>query len=172
MIEIYVVFKLMIDNWCWVGVFFYLCIGKVFGYKCIEVVIKFKQVLLLMFLGMLIDCLLQNFLIIGILLIEIIELQFNVKVFGLSVDIDGVEMKFCYGDYFCVDFFIGYEMLIYDCMIGDNILFQCVDGVEVGWVVVQLFMDVWVSVGSNGIEIYEVGSDGFKCVDELFRCDG
>ena len=60
---------------------------------------------------------------IGIAPSETIELQFNAKIPGPSVTIDGVEMKFRYGDYFRADPSTGYETLIYDCMIGDATLF-------------------------------------------------
>jgi glucose-6-phosphate 1-dehydrogenase len=39
------------------------------------------------------------------------------------IRIDGVQMKFHYKDYFKAEPATGYETLIYDCMIGDNILF-------------------------------------------------
>jgi len=56
---------------------------------------------------------------------------------GPNINIDGVEMKFRYKDYFKTEPSTGYETLIYDCMIGDNILFQRADSVEAGWQRVQ-----------------------------------
>jgi glucose-6-phosphate 1-dehydrogenase len=52
-------------------------------------------------------------------------------------------MKFRYKDYFKAEPATGYETLIYDCMIGDNILFQRADSVEAGWQAVQPFLDAW-----------------------------
>jgi glucose-6-phosphate 1-dehydrogenase len=170
--ETFVALKLMIDNWRWAGVPFYLRTGKALGHKRTEVAIKFKQAPLSMFSGTDIDRLSQNFLTIGIAPTETIELQFNAKIPGPSITIDGVEMKFRYGDYFRADPSTGYETLIYDCMIGDNILFQRADGVEAGWQAVQPFLDAWKSEGTNGIETYEAGSDGPACADELLRRDG
>jgi glucose-6-phosphate 1-dehydrogenase len=162
----------MIDNWRWAGVPFYLRTGKALGHKRTEVAIKFKQAPLSMFSGTAVDRLSQNFLTIGIAPTETIELQFNAKIPGPSVTIDGVEMKFRYGDYFRADPSTGYETLIYDCMIGDNILFQRADGIEAGWQAVQPFLDAWKHAGSNGIETYPAGSDGPACADELLRRDG
>ncbi len=170
--ETFVALKLMIDNWRWAGVPFYLRTGKALGHKRTEVAIKFKQAPLSMFSGTDIDRLSQNFLTIGIAPTETIELQFNAKIPGPSITIDGVEMKFKYGDYFRADPSTGYETLIYDCMIGDNILFQRADGVEAGWQAVQPFIDAWKSAGTNGIETYEAGSDGPACADELLKRDG
>ncbi|MDE2376496.1 MAG: glucose-6-phosphate dehydrogenase [Bradyrhizobium sp.] len=170
--ETFVALKLAIDNWRWAGVPFYLRTGKALGTKRTEVAIKFKQAPLSMFNGTSIDRLSQNFLTIGISPTESIELQFNAKIPGPSVTIDGVEMKFRYGDYFRTDPSTGYETLIYDCMIGDNILFQRADGVEAGWRAVQPFLDAWKRAGRDGIETYEAGSEGPVCADELMRRDG
>jgi glucose-6-phosphate 1-dehydrogenase len=170
--ETYVALKLLIDNWRWAGVPFYLRTGKALATKRTEVAIKFKQAPLAMFNGTSIDRLSQNFLTIGIAPTEGIDLQFNAKIPGPSVTIDGVEMKFRYGDYFRADPSTGYETLIYDCMIGDNILFQRADGVEAGWQAVQPFLDAWKKAGPDGIETYEAGSEGPRCADELLRRDG
>ena len=170
--ETYVALKLAIDNWRWAGVPFYLRTGKALATKRTEVAIKFKQAPLAMFSCTPVDRLSQNFLTIGIAPTEGIELQFNAKVPGPSVTIDGVEMKFRYGDYFKADPSTGYETLIYDCMIGDNILFQRADGVEAGWQAVQPFLDAWKKAGSDGVETYEAGSDGPAGAAELLRRDG
>ena len=170
--ETYVALKLLIDNWRWAGVPFYLRTGKALATKRTEVAIKFKQAPLSMFNGTTVDRLSQNFLTIGIAPTEGIELQFNAKIPGPSVTIDGVEMKFRYGDYFRADPSTGYETLIYDCMIGDNILFQRADGVEAGWQAVQPFIDAWKKKGADGIETYPAGSLGPACADELLRRDG
>lgn len=44
-IEIFVVICVYIDNWCWVGVFFYFCIGKCMKKCCVEIVVEYKKVL-------------------------------------------------------------------------------------------------------------------------------
>jgi hypothetical protein len=68
-------------------------------------------------------------------------LQFNAKVPGPAFAINGVEVDFRYRDFFKAEPSTGYETLIYDCMIGDNILFQRADSVEAGWRAVQPFLD-------------------------------
>jgi len=170
--ETYAALKLTIDNWRWAGVPFYLRTGKALGIKRTEIAIKFKQAPFAMFRDTPVDKLSQNFLVISTEPVEGIELQFNTKVPGPAIDIDGVEMKFRYKDYFKAEPSTGYETLIYDCMIGDNILFQRADGVEAGWQAVQPFLDAWKNAGTNGIETYPAGSDGPACADELLRRDG
>ena len=170
--ETYVALKLAIDNWRWAGVPFYLRTGKALGIKRTEVAIKFKQAPFAMFSCTPVDRLSQNYLIISIEPTEGITLQFNTKVPGPTINIDGVEMKFRYKDYFKAEPATGYETLIYDCMIGDNILFQRADGVEAGWMAVQPFLDAWKKAGARGLELYKAGSEGPAAAGELPERDG
>ncbi|MGB6396722.1 MAG: glucose-6-phosphate dehydrogenase [Bradyrhizobium sp.] len=170
--ETYAALKLAIDNWRWAGVPFYLRTGKALGLKRTEVAIKFKEVPFKMFACTPVDRLSQNYLVISIEPTEGITLQFNTKVPGPAITIDGVEMKFRYKDYFKAEPATGYETLIYDCMIGDNILFQRADSVEAGWQAVQPFLDAWNKAGAKGLEYYKAGSEGPACADELLKRDG
>ncbi|MBI5265401.1 MAG: glucose-6-phosphate dehydrogenase [Bradyrhizobium sp.] len=169
--ETYVALKLAIDNWRWAGVPFYLRTGKALAAKRSEVAIKFKQAPLAMFSCTPVDRLSQNYLVIGIEPTEGIELQFNAKVPGPTISIDGVEMTFHYRDYFKAEPSTGYETLIYDCMIGDNILFQRADGVEAGWQAVEPFLDAWKQAGAQGLKTYRAGSEGPADANELLKRD-
>jgi glucose-6-phosphate 1-dehydrogenase len=170
--ETYAALKLTIDNWRWAGVPFYLRTGKALGIKRTEVAIKFKQAPFAMFRDTPVDRLSQNYLVISIEPTEGIMLQFNTKVPGPVISIDGVEMKFRYKDYFNAEPSTGYETLIYDCMIGDNILFQRADSVEAGWQAVQPFLDAWKTAGAKGLESYKAGSEGPANAEELLKRDG
>jgi glucose-6-phosphate 1-dehydrogenase len=170
--ETYAALKLTIDNWRWAGVPFYLRTGKALGVKRTEIAIKFKQAPFAMFRDTPVDRLSQNYLVISTEPTEGIELQFNTKVPGPSINIDGVEMKFRYKDYFKAEPATGYETLIYDCMIGDNILFQRADSVEAGWQAVQPFLDGWKKAGARGLKIYDAGSEGPEEADDLLARDG
>jgi glucose-6-phosphate 1-dehydrogenase len=170
--ETYAALKLAIDNWRWAGVPFYLRTGKALGLKRTEVAIKFKQAPFAMFASTPVESLAENYLVIGVEPTEGITLQFNTKVPGPTIDINGVEMKFRYKDYFHVEPTTGYETLIYDCMIGDNILFQRADSVEAGWQAVEPFLDAWKKAGARGLETYKAGSEGPAAAEELLRRDG
>ncbi len=170
--ETYAALKLTIDNWRWAGVPFYLRTGKALGAKRTEIAIKFKQAPFAMFRDTPVDRLSQNYLIISTEPTEGIALQFNTKVPGPTINIDGVEMKFRYKDYFKAEPSTGYETLIYDCMIGDNILFQRADSVEAGWRAVQPFLDAWRNAGGKGLKIYEPGSEGPEEANDLLERDG
>ncbi len=171
-VETYAALKLTIDNWRWAGVPFYLRTGKALTAKRTEVAIRFKQAPFSMFRATEIERISQNYLVIGIEPTEGITLQFNTKVPGPAVTIDGVEMKFKYKDYFKVAPSTGYETLIYDCMIGDNILFQRADSVEAGWQAVQPFLDAWKKAGGDGLAMYQAGTDGPEAAQELLARDG
>jgi glucose-6-phosphate 1-dehydrogenase len=170
--ETYAALKLSIDNWRWAGVPFYLRTGKALGIKRTEVAIKFKEAPFAMFSCTGAERLAENYLVIGVEPTEGIALQFNTKVPGPSIRIDGVEMKFRYKDYFKAEPATGYETLIYDCMIGDNILFQRADSVEAGWQAVQPFLDAWNKAGAKGLESYKAGSEGPAGAEELLKRDG
>jgi glucose-6-phosphate 1-dehydrogenase len=170
--ETYAALKLTIDNWRWAGVPFYLRTGKALGIKRTEIAIKFKQAPFAMFRDTPVDRLSQNYLVISTEPVESITLQFNTKVPGPTINIDGVEMKFRYKDYFKAEPSTGYETLIYDCMIGDNILFQRADSVEAGWRAVQPFRDAWKKAGARGLKTYRAGSEGPEEAEALLTRDG
>jgi glucose-6-phosphate 1-dehydrogenase len=170
--ETYAALKLTIDNWRWAGVPFYLRTGKALCAKRTEIAIKFKQAPFAMFRDTMVDRLSQNYMVISTEPTEGIELQFNTKVPGPTIEIDGVEMKFRYKDYFKAEPSTGYETLIYDCMIGDNILFQRADGVEAGWQAVQPFLDAWKNAGARGLQTYRAGSEGPEAANALLTRDG
>ena len=170
--ETYVALKLTIDNWRWAGVPFYLRTGKGLGIKRTEVAIKFKAAPFAMFRETPVERLSHNYLVIGVEPVEGISLQFNTKVPGPSISTEGVQMKFQYKDYFKAEPATGYETLLYDCMIGDNILFQRADSVEAGWQAVQPFLDAWKKAGRKGLETYDAGSEGPDGARDLLKRDG
>ena len=147
--ETYVALKLVIDNWRWAGVPFYLRTGKALAARRSEIVIQFKQAPFALFRDTPVERLTPNDLILHIQPEEGMTLRFGAKIPGPSVQMDGVEMKFNYKDYFKAAPSTGYETLIYDCMIGDATLFQRADNIEAGWRVVQPVLDAWAEDGAR-----------------------
>jgi len=170
--ETYVALRLQIDNWRWAGVPFYLRTGKALARRKSEVAIKFKEAPIAMFRDTTVAGMAQNFLVLSIQPDEGILLQFNAKVPGPSIELASVGMTFRYKDYFDSQPSTGYETLIYDCMIGDAMLFQRADQVEAGWCAVQPFLDSWAAAGAAGLETYPAGSDGPETSDRLLSRDG
>jgi glucose-6-phosphate 1-dehydrogenase len=172
MTETYVAARLMIDNWRWADVPFYLRTGKALSVRKTEIAIKFKQAPLTLFRETTVDRVAQNFLVLRIQPDEGAALQFNVKVPGPQLLADGVRMDFKYKDYFEASPSTGYETLIYDCMIGDATQFQRADFVEAGWQVVQPILDAWKSSAKPGLARYAAGSEGPKEAEDLLARDG
>ncbi|ARV62783.1 glucose-6-phosphate dehydrogenase [Nostocales cyanobacterium HT-58-2] len=170
--ETFVALKLMLDNWRWADVPFYLRTGKALGERVTEIAIQFKRVPSLLFRQTPIDQLTPNLLILRIQPNEGISLQFGAKIPGPTVHMGKVEMDFCYTDYFGTQSSTGYETLLYDCMIGDATLFQRADNVEVGWSVVTPILDVWKALPPRNFPNYAAGTWGPKEADDLLENDG
>jgi glucose-6-phosphate 1-dehydrogenase len=83
-----------------------------------------------------------------------------------------VEMRFSYADYFGVQSRTGYERLLYDCMIGDQTLFQRADMVEAGWALIQPVLDLWSTLPIRNFPNYAAGTWGPAEADELLKRDG
>jgi glucose-6-phosphate 1-dehydrogenase len=103
---------------------------------------------------------------------EGLSLSFSAKRPGPEIEIDGVRMDFSYRDYFAPIASVGYETLIYDCLIGDAILFQRADTVEAAWGAVQGIIDAWAREGANDFPNYAAGSAGPAAADRLLARDG
>ncbi len=171
-IETYVALKVLIDNWRWAGVPFYLRTGKCLAKRRTEVAIQFKQAPFALFRDTPVERLTPNDLVLQIQPEEGATLRFSAKIPGPSVRMGGVEMKFNYGDYFKVAPSTGYETLIYDCMLGDATLFQRADNIEAGWRLVQPLLDAWAKDPRENLPIYPAGSTGPREADELLLRDG
>jgi glucose-6-phosphate 1-dehydrogenase len=169
--ETYVALKLMIDNWRWAGVPFYLRTGKALAARKTEIAIRFKHAPITLFRDTPAERLAQNLLVLRIQPDEGVALQFNAKIPGPSIQIGGVRMDFKYKDYFEAAPSTGYETLIYDSMMGDPTLFQRADNIEAGWRVVQPVLECWER-HRRRIAWYEAGSEGPEAADELLARTG
>jgi glucose-6-phosphate 1-dehydrogenase len=169
--ETYVAMKLMIDNWRWAGVPFYLRTGKALARRMTEIAIRFKQAPLALFRDTPVDRLTPNWLVMHIQPDEGVSLQFGAKIPGPIVQLGRVKMDFRYADYFAAKPSTGYETLIYDCMIGDATLFQSADNIEMGWRVVQPILDAWCRRAED-VAFYPAGSVGPMEADVFIERDG
>jgi len=169
--ETYVALKVLIDNWRWSGVPFYLRTGKRMARRKTEIVVQFKPAPLAMFRDTPVDALAQNVMVFHLQPDEGISLLFNAKQPGQTVTLDGVRMDFRYEDYFELKPSTGYETLIYDILIGDPTLFNRADNIESGWRGVQAIIDA-VAAGNAKLHPYAAGSSGPDAADELLARDG
>jgi len=135
--------KLLIDNWRWADVPFYLRTGKRMPARNTHIVIQFRQAPFVLFRDTSVEHLMPNQLVLHIQPEEGISLQFAAKVPGPVMRLGTVDMNFEYQQYFGKQPSTGYERLLHDCMIGDQTLFQRADMVEAGWNVVNPVLDLW-----------------------------
>ncbi len=172
MTETFVALQLEIDNWRWAGVPFYLRTGKRMTRRTTEIAIRFKKPPFALFRDTAVDILNANVLILQIQPDEGVSLQFEAKLPGPRLELGRVRMDFRYKDYFHIEPSTGYETLVYDCMIGDAMLFNRADGVEAGWAVVQPILDLWGEDKTVPLEIYPAGSSGPVAADNLLWRSG
>ena len=172
MTETFVALQLEIDNWRWAGVPFYLRTGKRMSRRTTEIAIQFKKAPFALFRDTPVDILNPNVLVLQIQPDEGISLQFGAKVPGPRLDLGKVRMDFRYKDYFHIEPSTGYETLVYDCMIGEAILFNRADGVEAGWAAVQPILDLWAEDKTVPVELYPAGSSGPDGADTLLWRSG
>ena len=170
--ETFVAMRLSIDNWRWAGVPFYLRTGKRMSRRYSEIAIRFKHAPYAPFEDTHVEELPPNWLVVRIQPDEGISLQFEVKRPGPVVDLAAVHMDFRYRDWFPREPNVGYETLIYDCMIGDQTLFQRADMVEETWRVVQPVLDAWAVKPPADLQNYAAGTDGPEATDRLLQRDG
>ncbi|MBV9783468.1 MAG: glucose-6-phosphate dehydrogenase [Acidisphaera sp.] len=170
--ETYVAAKLMVDNWRWGGVPFYLRTGKHLKLRKTEIVLQFRAPPFALFRDTPTETLASNRLVLHIQPNEGISLHFNAKNPGPAVQASGVRMDFRYGDFFSEAPSTGYETLLYDVMIGDATLFQRADFVEAGWRVVQPVLDAWGATRPADFPNYPSFSQGPAAADALLRRDG
>ncbi|GAC1643864.1 MAG: glucose-6-phosphate dehydrogenase [Acidobacteriaceae bacterium] len=170
--ETYVAVKMTIDNWRWAGVPFYARTGKRMASRHTEIAIQFKQAPFVLFRKTEIEQLKPNFLVIHIAPDEGISMRFSAKIPGPQMRLGSVNMNFNYTDYFGAVPNTGYEVLIYDCIIGDQTLFQRADQVEAGWGIVSPILDVWHALPARNFPNYASGTWGPKEATQLLERDG
>ena len=170
--ETYAALKLGIDNWRWAGVPFYLRTGKSLSVRTTEIAVQFRQAPYSLFRDTPVERLPPNILTLRIQPDEGLSISFSAKRPGSEIEIDGVEMDFAYRDYFAPLAAVGYETLIYDCLIGDATLFQRADTVEAAWRPVQDLLDSWARVPVDDFPNYVAGTAGPDAADRLIARDG
>jgi glucose-6-phosphate 1-dehydrogenase len=168
--ETYVAMRVRINNWRWAGVPFYIRTGKHLPARLTEIAIRFKQAPLAAFQDVSLADLPPNWLILRIQPDEGISLNFEAKHPGQTMRLAPVAMEFRYADWFTPQPNIGYETLLYDCMIGDQTLFQRADMVEETWRVVQPVLDLWAT-DKTPIPTYRAGDPGPAAADALLSDD-
>ena len=164
--------KLQIDNWRWQGVPIYLRSGKALWKRGTEIVIEFKKPPERVFQGTGVQHLTSNRLVFHIQPVQGIELLFQAKTPGPTMQLQTVDMSFNYGDAFKASRYTGYEVMLYACSRGDATLFSRGDLVEAAWRIAQPLLDHWDSTPVSDFPNYARNSWGPKSAYELLEKDG
>jgi glucose-6-phosphate 1-dehydrogenase len=163
--------KVLIDNWRWNGVPFYLRSGKRLAKRKAEISIHYRRVPHLMFSKFMRQEEMEpNNLVLRVQPEEGINLLFQTKHPGTKVCLNPVMMDFSYPKGFVLD---SYERVLLDCLEGDQMLFVREDGVHQTW---ALLSPVNEKLESGAVKLdfpnYPSGSDGPEAARSLIEKDG
>ncbi len=171
--ETFAALKLFIDNWRWEGVPVYLRSGKALWRRGTEILIQFKKAPEVIFRDLPgVPRLDSNRLVFHIQPDQGIELRFQAKTPGPSMSLQKVNMRFDYREAFEAARATGYEVMLYNCMQGDQMLFSRSDLVETAWRIAQPILDVWAASPADEFPNYPAGSWGPKAAFDLIERDG
>lgn len=180
--ETYFAMKLLVDNWRWEGVPFYLRAGKRLEKKQTRIAVVFKKVPPGMFSrtktpdGRNRITPAANMLIFEIQPQQGISLLFQAKVPGAKLCLTSLNMLFDYREIFGPRLDEDYSTLILDCMLGDQTLYWRKDGVETSWKLLTPVLKEWEACGqaekTGRLARYPAGSWGPAEGSRLIEQDG
>jgi glucose-6-phosphate 1-dehydrogenase len=170
--ETFAAVELYIDNWRWDGVPIFLRSGKSLWKRGTEIIVQFKKAPEVIFRGTPVESLLSNMLIFHIQPDQGIEVRFQAKSPGPTLNLQPVNMRFDYGDAFEAGRGTGYEVLLYHCMVGDATLFSRTDLVETAWRIAQPILDTWAGLPMGDHASYPAGSWGPPGAFDLIERSG
>jgi glucose-6-phosphate 1-dehydrogenase len=174
-VETYVAAKLLIDNWRWEEVPFYLRAGKRLSRKTSTITVRFKSVPHSMFVPLTTEDLRPNTLTFQVQPEEGISLQFQAKHPGPKLCMDQLSMRFQYSEVLEDGLPEAYERLLLDCLLGDQTLFIRHDDLQVSWALITPLLESWEAAGdpeAGPLHPYPAGSWGPQAANELLAREG
>jgi glucose-6-phosphate 1-dehydrogenase len=170
--ETFAAVKLLVDNWRWQDVPFYLRTGKRMDTRVSQACIRFRPVPHQSFPPAVAEDWEPNGLSILIQPGEGIVLEFQAKQPGLRVRLSPVQMRFCYEEAFKATSPEAYETLLLDVALGDATLFMRADQIQAAWSVVNPILEAWSDKPPADFPNYESGTWGPEESEELIAADG
>ena len=164
--ETYVALRLIVDNWRWAGVPFYLRTGKRLARKVTEIAVTLRPVPHLAFEQDGPGGVRPNVLILTLQPNEGVSLSLGAKVPGPRMRIAPVNMEFLYGTAFLSQSPEAYERLILDAMRGEATLFTRNDEAEAQWRICDPILNGWAQT-RRVPATYPAGSQGPAEADAL-----
>jgi glucose-6-phosphate 1-dehydrogenase len=157
--ETYVALKLLVDNWRWAGVPFYLRTGKRLPSRVSEIAITFHRTPHMIFrrdpVGVA-----PNVLVIRIQPDEGIALTVTAKTPGPEMKLEPITLDFHYGEVFGGQPPEAYERLLLDAIHGDATLYARGDWVEQAWDILTPVMAGWAAAPPPQFPNYDAGTWG------------
>ncbi len=170
--ETFAALRLLVENWRWAGVPFYLRSGKRLAQRDTQISIQFRRPPLLLFEEAGVEQIEPNRLDIRVQPEEAICISMKAKRPGPAIALQQVKLDFSYAQFGALPPATGYERLLHDVMIGDAELFHRADLVEASWRIVTPVLDVWKSLPARDFPNYAAGSWGPAASAELLARDG
>ncbi|MEC1633621.1 glucose-6-phosphate dehydrogenase [Bacillus mojavensis] len=168
--ETFVSGKLLIDNFRWAGVPFYIRTGKRMKEKSTKIVVQFKDIPMNLYYGNE-NNMNPNLLVIHIQPDEGITLYLNAKKLGGAAHAQPIKLDYCSNCNDELNTPEAYEKLIHDCLLGDATNFAHWDEVALSWSFVDSISETW-EANKTLSPNYEAGSMGPKESDDLLAKDG
>ena len=169
--ETYVAGKLMIDNFRWVGVPFYIQTGKRMDRKSTKIVVQFKDMPMNLYYQAE-QKLTPNLLVIHIQPKEGITLLLNVKKSGTTTETKSVRLQIANEGTDHINTPEAYEKLLLDSMRGDATNFTHWDEVALSWKFIDTISEFWKKTKDESFPNYPAGSPGPPTADALLAHDG
>ncbi len=169
--ETYVAVKLLVDNWRWQGVPFYLRTGKRLARTLSEAQIQFQPVPHRSFPPSATQHWEPNHIAIHIQPNEGILINLEAKCPGPQMVLGQVPMHFTYREAFKAVPPEAYETLLLDVILGDPTLFMRADQIEAAWAVVDPILKGWQELPPPDFPNYPAGSWGPEEANRLVERD-
>lgn len=169
--ETFAAAKLMIENWRWKGVPFFLRTGKRLPRKLTEIVVVFKAIPHSLFQDIGIEEMPKNVLRFQIQPQEGTFLSLQAKRPGSKICMSTLEMEVDYQQVFGVQMPEAYQRLLLDCLIGDQTLFSRQDSIILTWELLQPILEQWEQEKED-IFIYESGTSDIKPANDIILKGG
>jgi glucose-6-phosphate 1-dehydrogenase len=170
--ETYVALKVLVDNWRWAGVPFYLRTGKRLARHTSEIVIQLKPVPQVLFNADPAAHLPPNVIGLRIQPDEGFSIRICSKAPGPRVAVRPVSMDYQYGPSFEKVTPEAYERLLLDVMVGDATLFMRRDSIEASWAFVTPILERWQARAERWLPEYAAGTWGPLEADRLIESCG
>src|ERR1700740_1447567 len=155
--ETFVAARLLIDNWRWAGVPFYLRTGKRLEKRSTEIMIQFHAAPHIVFREREVE---PNRLVLNIQPQEVVSIRCGAKRRGTEMRIGNVIMDFRYSEGFGESTRSAYATLLNDCVRGDATLFDRGASVEAAWSLGDPILDVWSAARTATVPEHPAGSWG------------